>query len=106
MRKPYCLCTKQSNKLERIFKHERSSKSVTVVGNIHLSPQFCGKAAVKRRITLSYKMSCADVILCCNESCFYNETFGIERYARHECSVRVENSVLRDHCFASLGTAS
>ena len=98
MRKPYCLCTKQSNKLERICKHERSSKSV--------SPQFCGKAALKRRITLSYKMSCADVILCGNESYFYNETFGIERYARHECSVRVENSVPRDHCFASLGTAS
>ena len=46
------------------------------------------------------------VILCGNECYFYNETFGIERYARHESSVRIENSVPRDHCFASLGTAS
>ena len=42
-------------KLERICKHESSSKSVKVVANIHVSLQFCGKAALKRRITLSYK---------------------------------------------------
>ena len=39
-----------------------------------------------------------------------NKTFEIERYARkrikHECSVRIENSIPRDRCFASLGKAS
>ena len=50
-----CLCTKKSNKLERIFEHESSSKSVKVVANIHVSLQFCSKAALKRHITLSYK---------------------------------------------------
>ena len=49
------LYKKKSNKLERICKHESSSKSVKVVANIHVSLQFCGKAALKRRITLSYK---------------------------------------------------
>ena len=38
-----------------ICKHESSSKSVKVVANIHVSLQFCGKAALKRRVTLSYK---------------------------------------------------
>ena len=46
--------TKKSNKLERICKHESSSKSVMVVANIYVSLQFCGKAALKRRTTLSY----------------------------------------------------
>ena len=55
MRKPYCLCTKNQTKLERICKHESSSKSVQVVENIHVNLQFCGKAALKRHITLSYK---------------------------------------------------
>ena len=55
MRKPYCLCTKKSNKLERTYEHESSSKSVKVVANIHASLQFCGKAALERHITLSYK---------------------------------------------------
>ena len=38
-----------------ICKHESSSKSVKVVANIHVSLQFCGKAALKRRVTSSYK---------------------------------------------------
>ena len=38
---------KKSNELERICKHESSSKSVKVVANIHVSLQFCGKAAPK-----------------------------------------------------------
>ena len=46
---------KKSNKLERICKQESSSKSVMFVANIYVSLQFCGKAALKRRITLSYK---------------------------------------------------
>ena len=50
-----CLCTKQSNKLEMICEHESSSKSVKIVAHIHVSLQFCGKAALKRHITLSYK---------------------------------------------------
>ena len=54
MRKPYCLCTKKI-KLEKICKHESSSKSVKVVADIHVSLQFCSKAALKRRTTLSYK---------------------------------------------------
>ena len=45
---------KQTNKLERICEHESSSKSGKIVANIHVSLQFCGKAALKRRITLSY----------------------------------------------------
>ena len=48
------LC-KKSNKLERICKYESFSKSVKIVANIHVSLQFCGKVALKRRITLSYK---------------------------------------------------
>ena len=59
MRKPYIraevVCTKQSNKLERICEHESVRKSVKVVANIHVSLQFCDKAALKRRITLPYK---------------------------------------------------
>ena len=56
MRKPYCLCTKKNQtKLERICKHESSSKSAQVVANIYINLQFCGKAALKRHITLSYK---------------------------------------------------
>ena len=55
MRKPYCLCTKKSNKTKKVCKHENSSKSVQVVANIHVNLQFCGKAALKRHITLSYK---------------------------------------------------
>ena len=50
-----CLCTIQSNKLERICEPESSSKSVKIVANIHGSLQFCSTAALKRRITLSYK---------------------------------------------------
>ena len=46
---------KKSNKLERICEHESSSKSGKIVANIRVSLQFCGKAALKRRITLSYK---------------------------------------------------
>ena len=49
------LYKKKSNKLESICEHESSSKSVKIVANIHVSLQFCGKAALKRRITLSYK---------------------------------------------------
>ena len=49
------LYKKKSNKLERICEHESSSKSGKIVANIHVSLQFCGKAALKRRITLSYK---------------------------------------------------
>ena len=45
------LYKKKSNKLERICKHESSSKSVKVVANIHVSLQFCVNAALKRRIT-------------------------------------------------------
>ena len=48
-----CLCTKQSNTLERICEHESTSESVKTVANIHLSLQFCGKAALKRRLSLS-----------------------------------------------------
>ena len=48
-----CLCTKQSNKEERICEHESSSKSVKIEVNIHGSLQFCSTAALKRRITLS-----------------------------------------------------
>ena len=55
MRKPYCLCTKKSNKLERICKYVSSSKNVKVVANIQISLQFSGKAALERHITLSYK---------------------------------------------------
>ena len=42
---------KKKNKLERICKHESSSKSVKVLANIHVSLQFFGNAARKRRIT-------------------------------------------------------
>ena len=42
---------KKSKKVERICKHEISSKSVMVVANIRVSLQFCGNAALKRRIT-------------------------------------------------------
>ena len=59
MLKPYCFCTKKkkkSNKLERICKHESSSKSV-VVASIHVSLQFSGKAALKTRVMLSYRAS-------------------------------------------------
>ena len=45
------LYKKKSNKLERICKHESSSKSVKVVASIHVSLQFFGNAARKRRIT-------------------------------------------------------
>ena len=38
-----------------ICEHERSSKSVKIVANIHVSLQFCDTAALKRRMTLSYK---------------------------------------------------
>ena len=55
MRIPYCLCTKNQTKLKRICKHESSSKSVQVAANIHVNLQFCGKAALKRHIRLSYK---------------------------------------------------
>ena len=55
MRKPYCLCTKKSNKTRKVCKNESSSKSVQVVANIHVNLQFCDKAALKRHITLSYK---------------------------------------------------
>ena len=55
MRKPYCLCTKKSDKTKKVCKHESSSKSVQVVANIHVNLQFCGKAALKGHITLSYK---------------------------------------------------
>ena len=55
MRKLYCLCTKKSNKTKKVCKHESSSKSVQVVANIHVNLQFCGKAALKGHITLSYK---------------------------------------------------
>ena len=49
-------CTKKNQtKLKRICKHESSSKSVQVVANIHVNFQFCGKAALKGHITLSYK---------------------------------------------------
>ena len=46
---------KNQTELERICKHECSSKSVQVVANIHVNLQFCGKTALKRHITLSYK---------------------------------------------------
>ena len=46
---------KTINKLERICEHESSSKSVKIIANIHGSLQFCSTAALKRRITLSYK---------------------------------------------------
>ena len=49
------LYKKNQTNLERICKHESSSKSVQVVPNIHVNLQFCGKAALKRHITLSYK---------------------------------------------------
>ena len=49
------LYKKKSNKLERICEHENSGKSGKIVANIHVSFQFCGKAALKRCITLSYK---------------------------------------------------
>ena len=59
MRKPLLCLYKnnktKTNKLERICEHESSSKSGKIVANIHVSLQFCGKAALKRRITLSYK---------------------------------------------------
>ena len=55
MRKPYCLYTKNQTKLKKICKHESSSKSNQVVANIHVNLQFCGKAALKRHTTLSYK---------------------------------------------------
>ena len=55
MRKPYCLYTKNQTKLKRICKHESSSKSNQVLANIHVNLQFCGKAALKRHTTLSYK---------------------------------------------------
>ena len=45
------LYKKKSNKLERICKHESSSKSVKVVANIHVSLQFFGNATRKRPIT-------------------------------------------------------
>ena len=46
---------KKLNKLKRICKHKSSSKSVNIVANIHVSLQFCGKAALKRRIAIPYK---------------------------------------------------
>ena len=46
---------KHQTELERICKHECSSKSVQVVANIHVNLQFFGKTALKRHITLSYK---------------------------------------------------
>ena len=49
------LYKKNQTKLERICKHESSSKSVQAVPNIHVNLQFCGKATLKRHITLSYK---------------------------------------------------
>ena len=49
MRKAYCLCKKKD---QRIC-DESSSKSVKVVANIHVSLQFCDKAALERYITLS-----------------------------------------------------
>ena len=52
---------KKSNKLERICKHESSSKNVKVVANILVCLQFSGKAALKRRITLSYKYRVSEV---------------------------------------------
>ena len=56
MRKPFYLCRKKNQtKLKTICKHESSSKSVQVVANIHVNLQFCGKAALKEHITLSYK---------------------------------------------------
>ena len=57
MRKPYCLCKKKKKKkLERICEHESSSK----VANIHVSLQFGGETALKRRITLSYKYQASE----------------------------------------------
>ena len=61
MCKPYCFCTKKNQtKLERICKHESSSKSVQVVANIHVNLQFSGKTALKRHITLSYKYQASE----------------------------------------------
>ena len=51
----------KSNKLERICEHESSSKSVKVVANVHVSLQFCGKVALERHITLSYKYRASEV---------------------------------------------
>ena len=61
-------------------------------------------------MTSNLKMSYVNVIVCGNECYFYNKRFKIKRYARkrikHECSVRIENSVPWDHWFALLGKAS
>ena len=47
MRKPYCFCTKKIKQTRKyICKHESSSKGVKVVANIHVSLEFCGKAAL------------------------------------------------------------
>ena len=58
------LYKKKSNKLERICRHESFRKSVKVVANIHVSPRFCGRAALERHYNTNTKRARKKYILC------------------------------------------